>query len=63
MVGTVCGLGFVVLGVGLRAVNLPLIGKMGDKPDSLLLVIGVLVMIMSFGIYKKSEEIKGWRKN
>jgi Zn-dependent protease len=66
MVGTVVGAGFVVLGLGLRTLIIPVINyQLGTegKQNSMLVIIGILVAMQSFGIYKQSQEIKGWRKN
>ena len=66
MVGTVIGIGFVVLGLGLESITIPIVnyplGTAG-KQDMILVVIGALVVMQSFGIYKRAMEIKGWRKN
>jgi Zn-dependent protease len=64
MVGTVAGAAFIVLGLGLQQITLPLSGiVLGDKPSGILLLIGALCVFESFGIYKRSHEIAGWRKN
>jgi Zn-dependent protease len=63
MVGTVAGGGLLVLGLGLRSIELPGIGALGGSPDMNLIIIGLLSMMASWGIYHRSKEIKSWRKN
>jgi Zn-dependent protease len=66
MVGTVAGGAFVVLGLGATELHIPYIDfTLGHKGqvDVLFAVIGLLCMMQSFGIYRRSQEIAGWRKN
>jgi hypothetical protein len=66
MVGTVAGGCFIVLGLGLASIRIPVIDfSLGTKGyvNTMLAVIGLLCMMQSFGIYKRSQEIAGWRKN
>jgi Zn-dependent protease len=68
MVGTVAGVGFVVLGLGLHRVEIPapwLDNHMilGERTDVMLIAIGVMVAMASFGAYRRAEEITRWRKN
>jgi Zn-dependent protease len=66
MVGTVTGIGFVVLGMGVTSIHIPppidfTLG--GNGVDPLFIIIGILCAQMSFGIYRRSQEIATWRKN
>jgi Zn-dependent protease len=66
MVGTVAGICFVVIGLGLQEINIKSIGfQLGQTGHSnpILVVIGILCAMQSFGIYKRAMEIKTWRKN
>ena len=63
MVGTVAGLGFVVIGLGLQNIKLPVLGFTLHGPDPMLAMIGGMCILESFGIYRRSQEIKGWRKD
>jgi len=66
MVGTVAGVAFIVIGLGLQEISIPQIGfSLGHKghTDTMLAVIGLLCAMQSFGIYRRSQEIAGWRKN
>lgn len=74
MVGTVAGMGFVVLGFGATSIAIPWLeydpaagvvaGKftLGGEPWPMLIVIGVLCAMESFRIYKRSQEISAWQK-
>jgi Zn-dependent protease len=64
MIGAVIGCGFVILGLGLHSINLPLVGELGHKgvADMNLILIGALCAMNSFGIYYRSMEIAGYRK-
>ncbi|MCL2646996.1 MAG: hypothetical protein FWD61_08320 [Phycisphaerales bacterium] len=65
MVGTVVGVGFVVLGLGMASIKIPFVdytlGQRGGS-EPMLIIIGILVAMQSFGIYKQSQMIQGWRK-
>ncbi len=66
MVGTVAGVGFVVIGLGLEAIDISSIGfHLGTKGETqpILAAIGLMCAMQSWGIYQRSHEIKGWRKN
>jgi Zn-dependent protease len=67
MVGTVAGIGFVVLGLGIQGIDIPWInfelGNNQHKVEPILVVIGILCALQSFAIYRRSQEIKTWRKN
>jgi Zn-dependent protease len=66
MVGTVAGASFVVIGLGLQEINIKAIGfRLGEAGHTspMLVAIGVLCAMQSFGIYKHAQEIKSWRKN
>ncbi len=64
MVGTVAGVGLIVLGLGLWKISIPVVDfQLGGQVDTMLAVIGLLAAMMSFGIYQRSAEIKSWRKN
>jgi Zn-dependent protease len=67
MVGTVAGIGFVVLGLGLHEIHIPWIdfdlGNNDRRVDWILVVIGILCLMQSFAIYRRSQEIQTWRKN
>ncbi len=64
MVGTVAGGAFVVLGLGLQKISIPYVDfTLGGQPEPMLIVIGVLCAMQSFGIYRRSQEIQTWRKN
>ncbi|HVX85737.1 MAG TPA: M50 family metallopeptidase [Phycisphaerae bacterium] len=64
MVGTVAGLAFVVLGLGVASVHIPapIDLQLGGGTDPILLIIGVLCMMQSFAIYQRSRELESWRK-
>jgi Zn-dependent protease len=60
MVGTVVGAGFVVLGLGLQEISVPVLGlTLGHRGEQeyLLAIIGVLCIMQSFGIYRRSQHI------
>lgn len=64
MVGTVAGGGFVVLGLGLQKIHIPYVDfTLGGEFNMFLVFIGLMCVTESFAIYKKSEEIRSWRKN
>jgi Zn-dependent protease len=65
MVGTVVGGCFVVLGLGLQQISIPSLGfSLGGKnPDYILIIIGALCITQSFGIYRQSQQVRGWRRN
>lgn len=68
MVGTVAGVGFVVLGLGLHRVEIPAPWLddpmiLGEGTNGMLIAIGVMVAMASFGAYRRAEEITRWRKN
>jgi Zn-dependent protease len=66
MVGTVAGGSFIVLGLGLAEIRIPGVDlSLGTKGhvDVMFAVIGLLCMMQSFAIYKRSQEIADWRKN
>jgi hypothetical protein len=64
MVGTVAGAGFVVLGLGLQQVTLPIANiTLGGRQDLFLIAIGIMCAMQSWGIYQRSNEIQSWRKN
>ncbi|HVS72849.1 MAG TPA: M50 family metallopeptidase [Phycisphaerae bacterium] len=65
MVGTVAGLSFVVLGLGVESVHIPPpidLQLGGQGVDMILLIIGALCMMQSFGIYQRSRQLETWRK-
>jgi Zn-dependent protease len=63
MVGTVAGVGFVALGLGLYQIKIPVADiLLGNGTSWTLVIIGILGAIQSFEIYRQSETIKGWRK-
>ena len=75
MVGTVAGISFVVLGLGAAKVSIPWIGyvagagflrsdyPLGGEVNGMLVVIGIMAATASFGIYRRAQEVSGWRKN
>jgi Zn-dependent protease len=64
MVGTVAGAGFIVLGLGLYTIRIPVLNfSLGGDQSTLLAVIGFLCAWQSFGIYRQAGEIQGWQKN
>jgi Zn-dependent protease len=66
MVGTVAGGCFLVIGLGLQEIVIPSLGfSLGERnhQEPLLLMIGAMCIMMSFGIYRRSQEIQTWRKN
>jgi Zn-dependent protease len=66
MIGTAAGVGFIVIGLGLQEIDIPgLDFRLGHKgqTDVFLAVIGLLCAMQSFAIYRRSQEIAGWRKN
>jgi Zn-dependent protease len=64
MIGTVGGVGLVVLGLGLREIRIPYVDfTLGGESDYLLLFIGLTCAMGSWGLYQRSQEIEGWRKN
>jgi Zn-dependent protease len=66
MVGTVAGVGFVVLGLGLAEIRIPLVNfPLGVKGhvDTILAVIGLMCAMQSFAIYQRSQEVARSRKN
>jgi len=66
MVGVVAGAAFVVLGLGWQDITIPVINlHLGQKgtTNTILIIIGILCAMQSWGIYQRSMEIKGWRKN
>ena len=63
MVGTAAGAGFVVLGLGLQSITIPVVDfTLGKGQNPMLVVIGIMCAMSSFGIYKRSQEIGSWRK-
>jgi Zn-dependent protease len=62
MVGTVGGVGFIVLGLGLASVTIPFYGSLGGYQNNMLLGIGIMAATSSFAAYQRSQEIRGWRK-
>jgi Zn-dependent protease len=74
MVGTVAGVGFVVLGLGVTTIAIPWVSYdailgfyqdpyvLGGGTNMTLIVIGVLAAIESFRIYRQSQEIDSRRK-
>mgnify|MGYP001547362922 CR=1 FL=1 len=64
MVGTVAGISFIVLGAGLVSIHIPppIDLRLGGEMDMVLLIIGVLCAMQSFGIYQRSRMIESWRK-
>ena len=64
MVGTVAGVGFIVLGLGLTSIHIPVVNfTLGGGINVMLAVIGLLCAMQSFAIYQRSQEIAGWKKN
>jgi Zn-dependent protease len=64
MVGTVAGVAFIVLGLGLQKIEIKALDfSLGGEPNWVLVVIGLLGAMQSFAIYRQSQEIRGWRKN
>ena len=64
MVGTVAGGCFVVLGLGFQSITIPGVDfTLGGETDPILIVIGILCITQSFGIYRRSQEVRSWRKN
>jgi Zn-dependent protease len=66
MVGTVAGASFVCMGLGLFGFSIPVFDiPLSEKGvvSPTLAIIGVLCAMQSFGIYRRSQEIAGWRKN
>lgn len=66
MVGTAAGVGFIVLGLGLQQIVIPVINfPLGVKGqvNTMLVVIGLMCAMESFALYRRSLEIKSWRKN
>jgi Zn-dependent protease len=65
MVGTVAGACFVVLGLGLQRISIPSLDfSLGGKEmDPILIFIGILCVMQSFGIYRQSQQVRGWRRN
>ena len=64
MLGTVIGCGFIVLGLGLYEIHIPVADiRLGHDYNFLLAVIGLMCAMQSFGIYRRSQEIGTWRKN
>ena len=64
MVGVVAGAGFVVLGLGLQQVTIPIANvTLGKGVDIFLIAIGIMCAQQSWGIYLRSQEILSWRKN
>jgi Zn-dependent protease len=65
MVGTVAGAGFVVLGLGLHSITIPWVNfTLGAKGhvELMLVVIGLMCAMASWGIYQQSQTIRDWRK-
>jgi Zn-dependent protease len=66
MIGTVAGVGFVTLGLGLWDIVIPVVDfPLGQKGavNVILAVIGLMCAMQSFAIYRQSQEIASWRKN
>jgi len=64
MVGTVAGGAFVLLGLGMHEINIPYVDfSLGGRFNPFLLIIGIMCMTQSWGIYQRAQEIRGWRKN
>jgi Zn-dependent protease len=64
MVGTVAGGGLIVLGVGMHRIHIPYVNyTIGGEQNFFLMAIGLMCAMQSFEIYKRSQEIAGWRKN
>jgi Zn-dependent protease len=64
MVGTVAGVGFILLGLGVTSIHIPVLNfSLGGGVDVMLAVIGLLCAMQSFAIYQRSQEIAGWKKN
>jgi Zn-dependent protease len=65
MVGTVAGVSFIVIGLGLRPIEIRQLGfSLGTRGEvePMLVLIGFLAAVNSFGIYRKSQEIHDYRK-
>jgi hypothetical protein len=66
MVGATIGVGFVILGLGLHSIHIPVIdidlGKKGAT-DINLILIGALCAMDSFSIYYRAIEMSNYRKN
>jgi Zn-dependent protease len=64
MVGTVGGIGLLVLGLGLQSIRIPLVDfSMGGEADYFLLIIGLTCAMASWGLYQRSMAMERWRKN
>lgn len=62
MVGTVGGAGLVILGMGLTSITMPFVGRLGGATSPVLMGIGLMGVVYSFGIYQQSQTIAGWKK-
>jgi hypothetical protein len=63
MVGTVAGMAFVALGLGVTSIHIEALNfRLGGQPNMLLVVIGLLCAMQSFAIYQQSQQISSWRK-
>ena len=66
MVGTVAGVGFIVIGLGFESISIPAIhftlGNPDHTPETMLAVIGFLCCTRSWAIYQQSQQIQSWRK-
>lgn len=64
MVGTVGGVGLIVLGTGAWSIHIPYVDMtLGGDNDYFLLFIGITCAMASWGLYQRSHEIDTWRKN
>lgn len=69
MLGTVGGAAFVVLGLGLVSISIPLpiigeypLGVQGEQ-DTMLIIIGIFAAMNSFGVYRQAQTMLTWRQN
>lgn len=69
MIGTLAGIGFIVLGLGLWqiVISLPFLGPyvLGGRDGQMnfsLILIGILAAFESFRAYRQGQEILGWQR-
>lgn len=63
MIGTVGGACFIVLGLGVHSIHVPVANiTLGSGIDPFLIMIGVMGLMNSWGVYQQSMQIQGWKK-